>query len=819
MAVSIMLDFVVPTETVGNSFSVTLTSNLPITGVEVGDFVLRRADGVFTQLTTENTTITPVSGTNNYRLDISLTAAQVQSFQIRLRANRVNYAGGTAPSSALNSELFFIDSTIETDPTATITPNISKIYEGDEVEFAFVFSEAVTEFVIGDITVTGGTADSLTGSGTSYTLTVTAGAGAGTINISIAEDSVDPGNVAIDRDFTRHADTTPAAPTIIVTQSTRSASVGITAPTDTGGTDITSWEYRYAEGSTIPSNTAWIDTGNINTTIAISNLDEETGYAIETRGVNAQGSGASSGVVTFTTNALPTVAITFSDDNPDSGADFTVGFQWSETVTGFTTDDVVISVGTKGTFTAVDGDTYSLVITAPTDTNGNIVVSVSTNAVDAGNAADSETVPYGAIPISIEDIDEQFIPVGSTDYVLNIQVFGNPDNVKPGGNLEGFDHNWIAATQMLQIRAQNVTRLVLDAVWEVRLEKSGYTPNVTKIVYNVVPVAPVISDPGEQTLYKGFLFRLMNEVANAPTVVRGSGLLTGLKYDPSSTEEGESAILTEGTFPSDAVTTETSFDMAQYAENDGGSDALQIPVTIADGVYWKGSLDYTASGRLVELIIEGPDGAILPSTTQINADITGEGGALQVTRYSIDFRLRSDGGETEFRFVVTRLSGSGGLSSPYVQVSFYSNFNVGGNDYQYLGGNADPDTGVYESVTDNDNYIVAVSDSFPVRFEFSGTLSPDPPDVTVSTSEGVYTHIVELNDVIRDRSRSSRLSLSNRAYGTIYSENISLFGSSFNDDATLVFSFDIDGVEHTVEFDDFDYTEDRSDVQYFELQT
>lgn len=44
-------------------------------------------------------------------------------------------------------------------------------------------------------------------------------------------------------------------------------------------------------------------------------------------------------------------------------SDFTVTAQFNELVTGFDDIDITISNGSKGIFTVVDGDTYTLIVT------------------------------------------------------------------------------------------------------------------------------------------------------------------------------------------------------------------------------------------------------------------------------------------------------------------------------------------------------------------------------------------------------------------------------------------------------------------------
>lgn len=104
------LSWQVPTTTVNNTFSVTLVSDAAITGVEFNDFRLRGADGTSIIPDSTNCTLTQVSGTNNYRLDWTLTGTRNQLYSIRLRQRRVQEAGVNVPSSHLDSSTFLVDS-------------------------------------------------------------------------------------------------------------------------------------------------------------------------------------------------------------------------------------------------------------------------------------------------------------------------------------------------------------------------------------------------------------------------------------------------------------------------------------------------------------------------------------------------------------------------------------------------------------------------------------------------------------------------------------------------------------------------------------
>jgi len=71
---------------------------------------------------------------------------------------------------------------ITTDLTLTITGFGATVFGTFDV--TFTFSESVSDFVVGDITVTNGTAGSFSGSGTTYTAKITPTA-AGTVTVSL----------------------------------------------------------------------------------------------------------------------------------------------------------------------------------------------------------------------------------------------------------------------------------------------------------------------------------------------------------------------------------------------------------------------------------------------------------------------------------------------------------------------------------------------------------------------------------------------------------------------------------------------------------
>ena len=146
-AVALALGWTVPTAPVGNTFSATLTSNHPITGVELNDFRFRISDNSegAVALTAANTTLTAVAGTNNWRLDIVLVGTFDADYTIRLRGNTVQYDGSNYPPAFLFSDAFAIDSSLDTpdDAVLNITLDATTVENSGIVNATFTFDSAV----------------------------------------------------------------------------------------------------------------------------------------------------------------------------------------------------------------------------------------------------------------------------------------------------------------------------------------------------------------------------------------------------------------------------------------------------------------------------------------------------------------------------------------------------------------------------------------------------------------------------------------------------------------------------------------------------
>jgi hypothetical protein len=127
-------------------------------------------------------------------------------------------------------------------------------------------------------------------------------------------------------------------------------------------------------------------------------------------------------IITQAVNTKNADVVISTDAIGISISDVTYTFTFNENVTGFTIDDIVVQNGTKGTFTAVNGSIYTLVVTPDTQKTGNISVSIASNvAIDAdsnGNLAAS-----AALQAFNTDTANPILTI--TDNISDTQANGN----------------------------------------------------------------------------------------------------------------------------------------------------------------------------------------------------------------------------------------------------------------------------------------------------------------------------------------------------------------------------------------------------------
>ena len=193
-------------------FSVAASFSETVTGITASDFVV--AGGTLSNFAGAGT---------SYSFDITPPLASTTPVTIDVYANSVSDAAGNG--NAATQAVVAIDTV---SPTVSITPPAGT--QSGLFNAGITFSEAVTGFVATDVTVVGGTASNLAGSGASYTMDITPDAGlAGNLTIdvyaNVAQDAASNGN--------------SPAPQAIVPIDTKKPTVTVYKPSGTQNTAFT----------------------------------------------------------------------------------------------------------------------------------------------------------------------------------------------------------------------------------------------------------------------------------------------------------------------------------------------------------------------------------------------------------------------------------------------------------------------------------------------------------------------------------------------------------------------------------------------------
>ena len=400
---------------VSGAFTATFTFSESVTGFVVGD------------VTTSNAALSAFSGSGTtYTATVTPSADGTVTLDV---------AGGVAADAGGNDNVAATQFTIENDetaPTVTISSTASDPVSG-AFTATFTFSESVTGFAVGDITVGNGAASGLSGSGASYSATITPAAdGTVTVDVaaSVAQDAAGNDNTAATQ-FSIENDETPPTVTSV------DLFFGVVSPTDA---DVVSWQVDFSEDldlstlnsadfvvtgttatptvSSVDNNTFEIslaggDMADLNATVTLAlaaspTINDVAGNAL----VNTTVSGSNNNsIVVINDTVPPTLTITTGSSDPVSGA-FTATFTFDEDVTGFASGDVTLGNAALSNFVSVSASVYTATITPAADGTVTIDVAAASAQDVAGNdnvaatrftIENDETAPTVAITSGASD--------------------------------------------------------------------------------------------------------------------------------------------------------------------------------------------------------------------------------------------------------------------------------------------------------------------------------------------------------------------------------------------------------------------------------
>ena len=354
-------------EPVGGPFTVDVVFNEAVTGFDVGDFVAAAnftVDSVSGSGTTYTATLTPTaSGT----LSIRVSAGAVTD--IDTNANTI-------------SNLLQVQADITAPSVSVTTAEISPV--GASFAATITFSKPVVDFVVGDLVLTNATATDFSGSDDIYFVTILPVA-TGTVQVDI------PAAIAQDaggRDNTAAATLTLQADVVAPTLTMTSAAVGPVSDPFTllldfseSFADFTLSDLTVVNGVASNLQRSGDDLIATITPTAIGTLTVDVADGAFQDLAGNDNPAATQFSIESTANGAPSVVIASSSAaGLVSGAAFPVTVTFSEPVTGFLFDDIVIVNGTRSS-ESISGNVYSFTVTPVADG----VVSVD---VPAGVAQD-----------------------------------------------------------------------------------------------------------------------------------------------------------------------------------------------------------------------------------------------------------------------------------------------------------------------------------------------------------------------------------------------------------------------------------------------
>ena len=402
--------------------TVVITSSAdPTSGAFTATFTFSEAvsDFVIADLTVGNGAAGNFQTTSAAVYTATITPASDGAVTVDVAADAANDAAGNGNTAATQLSV----TNDETNPTVVITSSADPT--SGAFTATFTFSEAVSDFVVGDLTVGNGAASNFqTTSADVYTATITpASDGAVTVDVAAdaANDAAGNGNTAATQLSVTNDETNP---TVVITSSTDPTSAAFTATftfseavSDFVMTDIT-------VGNGVASNFQTTSADVYTATITPASEGAVTVDIAANATNDAAGNGNTAATQLSVTNdeTNPTVVITSSAD-PTSGA-FTATFTFSEAVSDFVIADITVGNGVAGNFQTTSADVYTATITPASE--GAVTIDVAADA--ANDAAGNDNIAAMQLSVINDETSPQVLEV-TTDAVNGTFGVGDELNI------------------------------------------------------------------------------------------------------------------------------------------------------------------------------------------------------------------------------------------------------------------------------------------------------------------------------------------------------------------------------------------------------
>ena len=563
-----------PTAPQRGTFNVRIAFSEPVTGFEQGD------------VTVGNGFVREFSGSEaSYRAKIRITPGFSGTVTVDVAAN---VAVDAADNGNTAASRFSVEGD-QTRPTVSIS-GPTQLQNGP-FDVTFTFTESMTGFEQGDVSVGNGSVTAFSGSGRNYSATI-APAGAGTVTVDVAAhvatDATGNPNMPAKRFSVKAELASPNAPPVI---------------TDPGDKSYEQGEAITAFGITVS------DADSDPLTVTLTGLPSGLSYASgQVQGTVAADATAQAYTATITAddgvNSAVTETFTITVTEPDqtppadqtpptvtiSGpaapqrGTFNVRIAFSESVTGFEQGDVTVGNGFVREFSGSEAS-YRAKIRITPGFSGTVTVDVAANvavdAADNGNTAASrfsvegdQTRPTVSIsgPTQLQNgpFDVTFT------FTESMTGFEQGDVSVGNGSVTAFSGSGRSYTAT--IAPAGAGTVTVDVAAHVATDATG-NPNMPAKRFSVKAepaspnAPPVITDPGDKSYEQGEAITAFGITAtdadNDPLTVTLTGLPSGLSYASGQVQ---------GTVAADATAQAYT---ATITADDGVNSAVTETFTIA----------------------------------------------------------------------------------------------------------------------------------------------------------------------------------------------------------------------------------------------
>jgi len=533
------------------------------------------------------------SGSNNSYV-FTITPSREGTIMVVIAANVAQNSAGTGNTTAGQFTLVYDT----TSPTVIIASSLSSPTKTSLIPVTVTFSEDVTGFVEGDITVTNGsiTGSSFTGSGSSYSFTATPSSdGIMMVDITAnkAQDSAGNSNTAATQ-FNITYDST--SPTVVLTSTA-------TSPTSTTPIPMVASFNEAVTGFVIGDITVGNGTANnfsgSGATYTFNIIPTDDGAVTVDITTNVAQDAASNGNTAATQfaitydSAVPTVAISSTASSPTKISPIPITVTFSESVSGFIANDITVNNGTVSNFQG-SGTTYTFSMTPTAE--GIVTIDVAANiAQDAsgnGNTAATQfSIMYDitspAVTISSlmgssgSSTNTTPIPITVT-FTESVTGFTENDVSTAGGTITNESFSGSGATYLFSVTPDVNGTITIDIAADIAQDAAGNNNTAASqftIIYDtVVPSVTITSSATSPTNTSPIPITVTFSESVTGFVEGDISITNGSLTNDSFTGSGSTYSLTITPSGYGTIITAIIANVAQDAAGNGNSTATQFPI-------------------------------------------------------------------------------------------------------------------------------------------------------------------------------------------------------------------------------------------------